>query len=178
MESKLNGRSFIWTTALFLGLTGAGTARAYYVEVELDNGQHVIGSAYASRDTSLLVFTPAGTVEVDRKQVRRVDEHDGNLPASALAATGGQGAPSPSTGSFRLPNRGTTEDALKEEDPRVRQDKIARQLIFLYRDRALAVNNRDQDAVKAIDAKIEEMKDARGDKKSDDKDSSGSRASN
>ena len=134
-----------------------GGRASAYVEVQLDDGQRVLGTAYQARDTTLIVYTPAGAVEVERSKVRTVEEHAGNLPPEAMPSTGAQGNPSPATGSSVMPSRPEATSADDEKDPTVRDQKLARQLIFLYRDRAMAMNNKDKEAVDALNSEIEEI---------------------
>lgn len=167
MEPKLNARFFV--LAALLGVTALTGRAGAYVEIQLDSGQSVLGTAYQTREKTLIVFTPAGTVEIDRAKVRSVEEHGGNLPPEAMPAKGAQGAPSPATGRSVMPTRPSATAADDEKDPKVRDQALARQLIFLYRDRAMAMNNKDQGAVDALNAQIAEIETKRygSSKKSD-----------
>jgi hypothetical protein len=155
MEPNLKARFLV--VASLVGIAAAAGRASAYVEVQLDNGQRLLGTAYQARETTLLVYTPAGAVEVERSKVRAVDEHAGNLPPEAMPGTGAQGNSSPATGTSVMPSRPEATSADDEKDPKIRDQKLARQLIFLYRDRAMAMNNKDKEAADALNSQIKEI---------------------
>ncbi len=126
-----------------------------YVSVEMDNGRVVVGNVYQELERKIVVFSPSGAVELERAKVRRIDEHEGNVPADLA----GPSTPlkSPAVVSGRVPERPKPTSGKDEKDPKKRDDTIARQLIFLYRDRAMARNNKDLAAVDLLNTRIQEL---------------------
>lgn len=149
----MNARRII-AASLLASLFGLARVEAY-VEVELDSGRVVVGNVFQERERTIVVYSPSGSVEIDRAKVRRVEEHVGNLPS--ITAPSRPLPPAPSVVSGRLPKRPPESFGRDEKDPAIRDEKLARQLIFLYRDRAMAMNHNDRQAVDALTAQIEAL---------------------
>lgn len=147
----MNAR-FVIAASLLASLLGLARVEAY-VEVELDSGRVIVGNVFQDKERTIVVYAPSGTVEIDRAKVRRVEEHAGNLPAIVAAPP----PPAPSVVSGRLPTRPPGTFDRDEKDPAVRDDGLARRLIFLYRDRAMAMNHGDRQAVDALTSQIEAL---------------------
>jgi len=61
---------------------GAVPAHAY-VDIELNNGRHVVGESYGRQGEKLIVYRHLGAIEIDRGAVRSIQERTGEMPAEA-----------------------------------------------------------------------------------------------
>lgn len=143
-------RTFALTLAA--SLLGASMSLAY-VDVELEGGRHVKGESYSAEAGKLVVYKPSGAVEIDRSTVRSIREVEGSLDEPAAApAESSAAAASPAPAKAAAPPPAASHPVT--EDPKERENELARQLMFIRLDRLAASQRGDQETLKKLDGEI------------------------
>ena len=118
-----------------------------YVDIELDNGRHVVGETYKDEGAKLVVYRPIGKVEVDRTSVRSVRELLGAMPSDAQKTIAPASAPESSTSAVSSVQRAGPSSSA----PDARAREITSKLFEVYRFRLAAKNRGDEESFAKFD---------------------------
>ena len=142
----------IWIGAAFAALISSPAAA--WVDVELDNGRHVIGESVQPQGDKLVVYRPIGAIEVDQKTVRSIQQRSGEMPADAqrnLAPSVSATLESPDSPSASLPATSAATD------PDSRRREITTKLFEVYRLRLAAKNRGDDEAFQKYEKESKQL---------------------
>jgi len=118
-----------------------------YVDIELNNHQHVLADSYRAEGNKLIVYRPSGGMEIDRATIKSIQERDGELPREApRAATAEEPAATDAS-----PQPAAAAPRAAPSDPRHRDNELSRRLIYIYGDRLAAKNRGDKQEVERLE---------------------------
>jgi len=131
---------------------------AAYVDIELDNGRHVVGDSYKDAGAKLVVYRPAGAVELDRANVRSIKELAGRTPSDRQQTIEPSQASEPSSGlaTFDLGHASAATGAAATPS-QLRAKEITAKLFEVYRFRLAAKNRGDEAEYAKLDKEAERL---------------------
>jgi hypothetical protein len=142
--------------AALLAMTLAPNAASAYVDVELMGNRHVIGDSYVDQGAKLIVYRPSGAMEVDRAQVRSIQEHEGSMPNDVQRFAAPEASSAATSASTTAP-----ATVIRSKDPQTRDQELSGKLMDMRLDRLAAKQRGDETTMKKLDKEIHTLQDER-----------------
>lgn len=131
-----------------------------YVEIELDTGGVVLADSYVEKEGKLILYRPAGELEVELKAVKAIREKAGELPSGEPSSPPPEPAEPAQPAPPAAPKEESAEVPVPTPAPGVDlvklEAEVTRKLILANRDLLFAQNRGDEK--KSIEKRRDEIK--------------------